>query len=90
MSHCRISYINKGLQKYVSRELAIVVAIRIQQFWQNVEDWKKPLKKEQQQCWLEWMTGLVVGLEEFCDLWQSFNDVCRKASIQLKQERLNQ
>jgi hypothetical protein len=30
----------------------------LQQFWQDKEDWKKPLDKEQQQRWLEWMTGL--------------------------------
>ncbi len=30
----------------------------LQQFWQDKEDWKKPLDKEQQQCWLEWMMGL--------------------------------
>jgi hypothetical protein len=31
----------------------------LQQFWQEVEDWKKPLNEEQQQWWLEWMTGLA-------------------------------
>jgi hypothetical protein len=30
----------------------------LQQFWQDKEDWKKPLDKEQQQRWLEWMMGL--------------------------------
>jgi hypothetical protein len=32
--------------------------LRLQQFWQDKEDWKKPLDKGQQQRWLEWMTGL--------------------------------
>jgi hypothetical protein len=30
----------------------------LQQFWQDKEDWKKLLNEEQQQRWLEWMTGL--------------------------------
>ncbi len=30
----------------------------LQQFWQDKEDWKKLFDKEQQQRWLEWMTGL--------------------------------
>jgi hypothetical protein len=30
----------------------------LQQFWQDKEDWKKPLDEEKQQRWLEWMTGL--------------------------------
>ncbi len=30
----------------------------LQQFWQDKEDGKKPLDKEEQQRWLEWMTGL--------------------------------
>jgi hypothetical protein len=32
--------------------------VLLQQFWQDKEGWKKPLLEEQQQRWLEWMTGL--------------------------------
>jgi hypothetical protein len=36
-----------------------------QQFWHDKEDWKKPLDEEQQQRWLEWMTGLH-DIEDLC------------------------
>jgi hypothetical protein len=31
----------------------------LQQFWRNVNDWKKPLTEEQQERWMQWMTGLA-------------------------------
>jgi hypothetical protein len=31
----------------------------LQQFWRNIDDWKKPLTKEQQERWVQWMTGLA-------------------------------
>jgi hypothetical protein len=31
----------------------------LQQFWRNVEDWKKPLTEEQQERWVPWMMGLA-------------------------------
>jgi hypothetical protein len=30
-----------------------------QQFWRDVDDWKKPLTEEQQERWMQWMTGLA-------------------------------
>jgi hypothetical protein len=33
--------------------------LRLQQFWRDVDDWKKPLTEEQQERWMQWMTGLA-------------------------------
>ncbi len=31
----------------------------LQQFWHDVDNWKKPLTEEHQQRWMQWMTGLA-------------------------------
>jgi hypothetical protein len=31
----------------------------LQQFWRDVDDWKKLLTEEQQERWVQWMTGLA-------------------------------
>ncbi len=35
----------------------------LQQFWRDVNDWKKPLTEEQQERWTQWIRGVVVPSE---------------------------
>jgi hypothetical protein len=44
----------------------------LQQFWRDVDDWKKPLTEEQQERWVQWMTGLAKIEDLHVPRWYGF------------------
>jgi hypothetical protein len=44
----------------------------LQQFWRVVDDWKKLLIKEQQERWVQWMTGLAEIEDLHVPRWYGF------------------
>jgi hypothetical protein len=44
----------------------------LQQFWRDVDDWKKPLTEEQQERWVQWMTGLAEIEDLHVPRWYRF------------------
>ncbi len=44
----------------------------LQQFWRDLDDWKKPLTKEQQEGWMQWMTGLAEIEDLHVPRWYGF------------------
>jgi hypothetical protein len=45
----------------------------LQQFWRDVDDWKRPLNEEQQERWVQWMTGLAEIEDLHLPRWYGFS-----------------